>query len=60
MGSAFQSESPFENIDGSVLIFDTDFSDNLRNLKSPKPGPFEFLIVGENKVEVFDLDTVKK
>ena len=60
LGSAFQSESPFENIDGSVLIFDTDFSDNLRNLKSPKPGPFEFLIVGENKVEVFDLDTVKK
>ena len=60
LGSAFQSESPFESIDGSALIFDTDFSDSLRNLKSPKPGPFEFLRLGENKIEVFDLDTVKK
>ena len=59
LGSAFQTETPFENSDGSKLVINTDFLNNLRTSKSPKPGPFEFLIIGENSIKVFDLKTVK-
>ena len=59
LGSAFQTETPFENMDGSKMIFNTDFLNNLRSSKSPKVGPFELLTIGENKIEVFDLKNIK-
>jgi hypothetical protein len=59
LGSAFQTETPFENTDGSKMIFNTDFLNNLRSSKSPKAGPFELLNIGENKIEVFDLKNIK-
>ena len=59
LGSAFQTETPFENMDGSKMIFNTDFLNNLRSSKSPKAGPFELLTIGENKIEVFDLKNIK-
>ena len=59
LGSAFQTETPFENTDGSKLAINSDFSNNQRSPKSPKPGPFELLKIGENKIEVFNLNTVK-
>ena len=60
LGNAFQAETPFENYDGSKLVLNTDFLNNQRDSKSPKPGPFELLIVGENNIQVFDLKTVNK
>ena len=59
LGSSFQTETPFENSDGSELVLNSDFSNNQRDLKSPKPGPFELLRIGENKIEIFNLNGVK-
>lgn len=54
LGTSFQTETPFENNDGSKLLIDSDFLNNLRSRISPKSGPFEFLSLGENRIEIFD------
>lgn len=41
LGTAFEPEQRFENPDGSVIVFDTDFIGNHRPLM-PTAGPFEY------------------
>ena len=54
LGNAFQTETPFENNDGSSLMIDTDILNNSRGTELPKVGPFELLSLGMNRIKVFD------
>jgi alpha-N-arabinofuranosidase len=40
---------PFENVDGTPLKIDVDYSGNKRNAANPSPGPFEILKTGKQK-----------
>ncbi|MGQ1784612.1 NosD domain-containing protein [Saccharicrinis sp. GN24d3] len=53
LGYAFQSETPFENPDGSPVTIDTDYFGNARNTDSPLVGPLQNLKVGKNKIKVW-------
>ena len=53
MGAAFQSETPFENMDGSPITLNKDYFGLSRNVENPLVGPFENLKMGENKIKVW-------
>ncbi len=53
MGAAFQSETPFENPDGSPVTINEDYFGNQRTTKTPFVGPFENLKLGKNKIKVW-------
>jgi hypothetical protein len=53
LGAAFQSETPFENPDGSVITINEDYFGNIRNTETPLVGPFQNLKVGKNKIKVW-------
>ena len=44
---------PFENVDGSPLKIDFDYSGNKRNVLNPSPGPFEILKNGKQKIRLW-------
>lgn len=46
------SESPYESPDGKNIVFDTDYMGNTRS-ENPKPGPFEKLSSGRQKIMVY-------
>ncbi|MFB9057302.1 right-handed parallel beta-helix repeat-containing protein [Mariniflexile ostreae] len=53
MGMAIQSETPFENADGSPIELNEDFFGNKRDTETPRVGPFQNLKIGENKIKVW-------
>jgi len=53
MGVAFQSETPFENTDGSPITLNEDYFGNKRNSEKPFVGPLENLKMGKNKIKVW-------
>lgn len=50
LGVAFQSETPYENIDGSPIAIDRDYLGQDRDFNNPKVGPFENLKMGKNRL----------
>ena len=54
LGAAFQSETPFENPDGSPVTIDNDYFGNTRNTEVPLVGPLQNLKIGENKIKVWE------
>lgn len=44
---------PYENVDGSQLKIDSDYSGNKRNPLNPSPGVFEILKTGKQKIRVW-------
>jgi hypothetical protein len=53
LGAAFQSETPYENPDGSPLTIHEDYFGNSRNTETPLVGPLQNLKVGKNKIKVW-------
>jgi hypothetical protein len=53
LGASFQSETPFENPDGSPVIINEDYFGNIRNVKLPSVGPLQDLKIGKNKIKVW-------
>lgn len=53
LGTAFQSETPYENPDGSPVTIDSDYFGKIRNSNTPNVGPLQNLKVGENKIKVW-------
>ncbi|WP_132217716.1 DUF1565 domain-containing protein [Mariniflexile fucanivorans] len=53
LGAAFQSETPFENPDGSPVTINEDYFGNKRATDTPFIGPFEDLKIGKNKIKVW-------
>ncbi|WP_339884901.1 right-handed parallel beta-helix repeat-containing protein [Polaribacter vadi] len=53
LGAAFQSETPFENPDGSPITIDKDYFGKVRTSGIPFIGPFENLKIGLNKIKVW-------
>ena len=53
LGTAFQSESAFENKDASPMVLDTDILNNKRNVLNPIVGPFEKIKKGKNYFKIF-------
>ncbi|MDE5419070.1 DUF1565 domain-containing protein [Labilibaculum sp. DW002] len=53
LGAAFQSETPFENPDGSPVIINQDYFGKPRNTETPMVGPLQNLKVGKNKIKVW-------
>ncbi|MES2775098.1 MAG: hypothetical protein V4722_13000 [Bacteroidota bacterium] len=43
----------FENVDGSALKIDSDYTGHKRNLLNPSPGPFEILKQGKQRIRVW-------
>ena len=41
LGKALTPNTPFENVDGSPIVIDTDYFGQSRNMQNPSPGPFE-------------------
>lgn len=56
MGYAFQSESPFENPDGSLLKITSDYFGMERNESNPAVGPFKALKAGKNVFKIWNQD----
>lgn len=54
LGYAFQSEAPFENSDGTALVFANDYFGTKRNETNPGVGPFETLSKGKNTIKVWN------
>ena len=54
LGAAFQSETPFENPDGSTVTIDKDYFGKVRTTGTSFIGPFENLKIGENKIKVWE------
>lgn len=52
LGTVRIVDEAFENPDGSPIIFDTDYQDNIRNEKSCV-GPFTNLTAGLNRIQVW-------
>ncbi|WP_159452616.1 DUF1565 domain-containing protein [Pedobacter nyackensis] len=50
---AIVSNLPFENVDGSPLKIDVDYSGNKRNVLNPSPGVFEIVKTGKQKIKVW-------
>lgn len=44
---------PFENVDGSSLKIDADYSGTKRNVLNPSPGAFEILKTGKQRIKVW-------
>jgi alpha-N-arabinofuranosidase len=44
---------PFENVDGSPVKIDTDYSGKKRNKTNPFPGPFEVLNSGKQRIKLW-------
>ncbi|WP_372753449.1 right-handed parallel beta-helix repeat-containing protein [Labilibaculum sp.] len=53
LGTAFQSETPFENKDGSPITLTEDYFGNNRNTETPLVGPFDNLKIGNNKIKLW-------
>lgn len=53
LGYAFESETPYENIDASQLTIDRDYLGYDRDFNHPTVGPFENLKPGTNKLLVW-------
>ncbi|WP_282147655.1 DUF1565 domain-containing protein [Algibacter lectus] len=53
LGAAFQSETPYENPDGSALTINEDYFGNERTTEQPLVGPFQNLKIGENRIKVW-------
>ncbi|WP_405607940.1 right-handed parallel beta-helix repeat-containing protein [Polaribacter sp. Asnod1-A03] len=53
MGMALQTETPFENVDGSPITLIKDYFEEIRTTKVPLVGPFNSLKIGENKIKVW-------
>ncbi|WP_117882406.1 DUF1565 domain-containing protein [Aureibaculum luteum] len=56
LGAAFQSETPFENRDGSPITINQDFFGKIRTKEIPIVGPFENLKIGKNKIKVWNIE----
>lgn len=54
LGYAFQSETPFENPDGSSLKITSDYFGTERNEVNPTVGPFKALKAGKNVFKIWD------
>ena len=50
LGQTFISETIFDNQDGSMFLFDSDFFGKKRNVEKPVPGPFELPVNQEVKI----------
>jgi alpha-N-arabinofuranosidase len=50
---AIVSNLPFENMDGSPIIMNTDYFGNKRNSSNPSPGAFEIGKTGTQKIKVW-------
>jgi alpha-N-arabinofuranosidase len=50
---AIVPDLPFENVDGSPLKIDMDYSGKKRNVENPSPGPFEIKSSGKQKFKVW-------
>ncbi|MDR0963433.1 MAG: hypothetical protein LBM60_02310, partial [Clostridium sp.] len=46
------AEAPFENPDGTPIVWNSDFTDRLREA-TPTVGPFEGLVAGKNRIRVW-------
>ena len=53
LGAAFQSETPFENPDGSPITINNDYFGENRNSETPIVGPLQNLKIGKNKIKVW-------
>ncbi|OPZ63993.1 MAG: hypothetical protein BWY83_03284 [bacterium ADurb.Bin478] len=53
LGKAKMADAAYENPDGSALTIDRDYSGEPRSLLSPKVGPFENLVQGEQTIRVW-------
>lgn len=53
LGTAFQSETPFENPDGTPVTISEDYFGSERTSGTPLVGPFENLKIGKNKIKVW-------
>ena len=53
MGVALQTETPFENVDGSPITLTEDYFGKARTTKVPLVGPFNNLKLGKNKIKVW-------
>ena len=53
LGAAFQSETPYENPDGSPVTINEDYFGNIRNTETPLVGPLQNLKKGKNKIKVW-------
>ena len=56
LGAAFQSETPFENRDGSPITIKHDYFGKIRTKEIPMVGPFENLKIGKNKIKVWNIE----
>ncbi len=56
LGAAFQTETPFENPDGSPVTIDNDYFGDIRKSNTPMVGPLQNLKVGENKIKVWGIN----
>ena len=53
LGKAIIPDLPFENVDGSKIVIDTDYFGKKRNTANPSPGPFEIANDGIHKIKVW-------
>ena len=53
LGNATVPDAPFEDFDGSLLKIDTDYFGEKRNPEYPSAGPFENMLTGENKIQIW-------
>lgn len=53
LGAAFQSETPFENPDGSPVTVNEDYFGSERTTETPLVGPLQNLEKGKNKIKVW-------
>ncbi|MEP1487556.1 MAG: right-handed parallel beta-helix repeat-containing protein [Algibacter sp.] len=53
LGTAFQSETPFENPDGSPMLINEDYFGKIRNTETPLVGPLQNFKIGKNKIKVW-------
>jgi alpha-N-arabinofuranosidase len=50
---AMVPDLPFENVDGSPIKIDLDYSGNRRNVANPSPGAFEIKQSGQQQIKVW-------
>lgn len=53
LNKAIIPDLPFENVDGSPLLIDTDYFGKKRNTQNPSPGPFEITKSGKLQIKVW-------
>lgn len=54
LGAAFQSETPYENSDGSPVTINEDYFGTNRNTETPLVGPLQNLKIGKNRIKVWN------